>query len=111
MTYERATQSAWEDAGVPSIENERRWAAHDLEHLAYDLSRLEPKTIAGVLIFARALRAFEEAECCAGKMIGGSAQILGPKLGAAILLRFGGPQARSALTAELLSLAAAGDAV
>lgn len=85
-------------------------AAHDLEQLAYDLRNLEPKTIAGVLIFARALSAFEEAERCADRIIGGSAQILGPKLAVAVL-RFGCGQARSALTADSLSLAATGVAV
>lgn len=108
MNYERATQDAWE--GVHNIENERRWAAHDLEHLAYGLRKLEPKTIAGVLIFAQALSAFEEAERCAGKIIGGSAQILGPKLAAAIL-RLGGRQEHSVLSAESFSHAATGGAV
>ena len=84
-SYERAVQEALVESDYDNIENKQRSASYELEQLVYDLRELEPNTISGALIFARALTAFQEAESCAGKIIGGSAQLLGSKLAAAVL--------------------------
>jgi hypothetical protein len=106
MSYERAKQDAISESDYANIENERRWAAGNLLNLAYDLRKLEPKTPLEIAIYARALVAFEEAESCAGRITGGSAQLLGSKIAAAIL-QLGSEQGR---LAEAPSVATAGGA-
>jgi len=83
--YEKTLQAALAESRYPVIEQEMRRVALDLEQVAYALRDVHIHTMEGVLILARTLSTFEKAEVSAGKLIGGSAQILGSKLAEAFL--------------------------
>jgi hypothetical protein len=56
----------------------RQWeAAYEIEKLAYEASELEPQTMAGALIQARALTAYAEAEIEVGHDRGRAGQLVG----------------------------------
>lgn len=56
----------------------RQWeAAYEIEKLAYEACEIEPQTLAGVIIQARALTAYTEVEIEVGHYRGRSGQLVG----------------------------------
>lgn len=58
--YEAEREAAIEASGIRDAAHNRYLAAVDIERLAYDVREFEPRTMAGVLIHARALTAMRE---------------------------------------------------
>ena len=75
--YEAEREAAIEQSGLPDA-MARQWeAAYDLEKLAYEACDIEPQTMAGALIQARALTAYAEAEIEVGHYRGRAGQLVG----------------------------------
>jgi hypothetical protein len=60
--YEAERQAAIEQSGLPDAMARQREAAYEIEKLAYETIKIEPQTMAGVLIQARVLTAYAEVE-------------------------------------------------
>jgi hypothetical protein len=78
--YETEREAAIEQSGLPTAQTQLYLAARDIEQLAYEAADIKPQTIAGVLVQARALSAYAEAEIELDHHRGRSAQIVGAAL-------------------------------
>lgn len=75
--YEAEREAAIEQSGLPDA-MARQWeAAYEIEKLAYETVEIEPQTMAGALIQARALTAYAEAEIEVGHYRGRARQLVG----------------------------------
>jgi hypothetical protein len=93
--YEAERAAAIERSGVLEAANELCNSAVDIEMLAYEVRELEPVTMVGVMIQARALAAHAEAELDAHGFVGRSGTVLGRELAASVL-RIAGGESRGA---------------
>jgi hypothetical protein len=93
--YEAERAAAIECSGVLEAANELCNSAVDIEMLAYEVRELEPVTMVGVMIQARALAAHAEAELDAHGFVGRSGTVLGRELAASVL-RIAGGESRGA---------------
>jgi hypothetical protein len=75
--YEAERVAAIERSGLLAAIDDLIEAAFELEDLAYEASAIEPRTMAGVLIQARALSAYAEAEIVMGHHRGRAGQVVG----------------------------------
>jgi hypothetical protein len=75
--YEAEREAAIKQSGLRDA-MQRHWeAAYEIEKLGYEACDIEPQTMAGVLIQARALTAYAEAEIEAGHYRGRAGQLVG----------------------------------
>jgi hypothetical protein len=75
--YEAERGAVIEQSGLPGA-MARQWeAAYEIEKLAYEACDIEPQTMAGVLIQARVLAAYAEAEIEVGHYRGRAGQLVG----------------------------------
>jgi hypothetical protein len=82
--YEAERAAAIEQSGLREA-MARHWeAAYEIEKLAYETVEIEPQTMAGALIQARALTAYAEAEIEVGHYRGRSGQLVGLALAQSI---------------------------
>jgi hypothetical protein len=88
--YEAGRKAAIERSGVLEAAHELRRSAVDIEMLAYELRKIEPATMIGTLIQARALVAHSEVELDSGGCVGRSGTVLGRELAASVLRIAGG---------------------
>jgi hypothetical protein len=82
--YEAEREAAIEHSGIQIAIDDLLRAATSIDFLAYEVRKIEPVTMTGVLIQVRALAAHNEAElivCGPGR----AGAVLGPKLAAAVL--------------------------
>jgi hypothetical protein len=75
--YEAEREAAIEQSGLPDAMRCQWESAYEIEKLAYEACDLEPQTMAGVLIQARALTAYAEAEIEVGHYRGRAGQLVG----------------------------------
>jgi hypothetical protein len=90
--YEAERQAAIDCSEIIKATDEARSAACDIETLAWKIREIEPPTIAGTVILARALAAFAECEPDVYGFDGKSGMVLGRELAQSFLRRTaGGP--------------------
>ena len=77
---ETERQAAIERSGVVAARQHLYFAAHEIEQMAYAAVEIEPRTMVGVLVQARALSAYAEAEIDLGHHRGRSGQVVGMAL-------------------------------
>ncbi len=84
--YESERDSAIATSGIREACDQLRSAADEIELLAYEVRKIESATMVGVLIQARALSAYHEAELdCGSGWAGRSGSVLGRELAASVL--------------------------
>lgn len=83
--YEAERETAIERSGVLGAADELRWAATDIDVLAWKIRDFAPVTVAGVLIQARALAAHGESEQHGSGFTGRAGLTLGRQLADAVL--------------------------
>jgi hypothetical protein len=84
--YEAACAHSIGTSGIVDAKQEAQYRAQDLHSIMFDIRKHVPRTIGGVLIMARAIVAFEEAqkESYSGRQRGGG-MVLGRELADAVL--------------------------
>jgi hypothetical protein len=82
--YEAERGAAIERSGLPDAKARQLEAAWEIEKLAYEACDIEPLTMAGALIQARALTAYAEAEIEVGHYRGRAGQLVGLALAQSI---------------------------
>jgi hypothetical protein len=87
--YEAERKTAIERSDIKAAKDGMYFAAADVEDLAYKVREIEPVTMIGIMIQARALVANSEAELDAHGFEGRSGMVLGHELATAVL-RIGG---------------------
>jgi hypothetical protein len=83
--YEAEREAAIEHSGVRAAADELRWAATDIDVLAWKIRDFAPVTVAGVQIQARALVANAESELHGSGFAGSAGLTLGRQLADAVL--------------------------
>jgi len=78
--YETERQAAIDQSGLSDAASDLYRASCAIESLAYEAAEIEPRTMIGVLIQARALSAYAEAEIEIGHYRGRSGQLVGVAL-------------------------------
>ena len=87
--YEAGRTAAIKRSGVLDAADELRWAATDIDMLAWKIREFAPATVDGVMIHARALAAHAESELHGSGFTGRAGLTLGRQLADAVL-RVGG---------------------
>jgi hypothetical protein len=82
--YEDAKEAARKQSGFDEADGAYYAAAHAIEEAAYEIADIEPTTMRGVLIYARAIKAFGLTET-ANHYTGHAGQLLGDKIAAGVL--------------------------
>jgi hypothetical protein len=75
--YETERAAAIDESGLPDAMRRQWEAAYEIEKLAYEACEIEPWTMAGALIQARALTSYAEAEIEVGHYRGRAGQLVG----------------------------------
>jgi|SRR5712664_1618080 len=83
--YEEACETAIRASGINDAGRAVRNSAYDLQTLAWELKQVQPRTMAGALIYARAILAYDEAAADAYLGAGYASKILGQQMADAIV--------------------------
>jgi hypothetical protein len=83
--YEAERGAAIEQSGLPDAMRRQWETAYEIEKLAYEACDIEPQTMAGVLVQARVLAAYAEAETEIGHYRGRAGQLVGPALAQSLM--------------------------
>jgi hypothetical protein len=75
--YETDRAAAIERSGLTAARGRLHEVAYEIEKLAYEACDIEPQTMAGVLIQARALTAYDETEIEVGHYRARAGQLIG----------------------------------
>jgi hypothetical protein len=94
--YETGREAAIEHAGLSTAKTKLYWAAREIERLAYEAAEIKPRTMAGILVQARALTGYAEAEAEIelDHYCGRAGQVVGDTLAQSVL-RIAAPRSRT----------------